>query len=168
MAEPRLYVKKAPARPSTSRSPDFCYQPLSSRFNQVQHTLETGEPTIIGVGHFLLTEVWGIFQEQLEFVLIAGWTHHAQVIEIFLIHRQDVIEGFEIRYLHPARALRAEINPTPQRRRLGTPVRLMTNVIGVRTRRIDLDYGLQAMLDHKIAKHTLSRRRTADITHTNE
>src|SRR5687767_2028834 len=92
----------------------------------------------------------------------------ANILVIYLVHHQNIIELFEILAADLARTQRAQIEPPQLGCRLCALIGLAAYVVAVGAGGIDMDMLLQSALDYKVFEYALRCRRAANVTHANK
>src|SRR5690606_14487329 len=124
-----------------------------------------GRTAVVRIGHVPQRRVRREFHEQSNAAVILGRRAPFELIDVLFIHGEDQVEPREIVAAHLSRAQRRNIDPTPSRSLDRTAIRRITDVIIVRTGRIDFDGDIGRALGEHPTENALGARRAANIAH---
>lgn len=136
---------------------DLRQQAICRLLYQIQHPFETGYPAIIRIRHFFLGQSVSVLQEQVQLLPMIGGTKKHQVVIIAAIHCKYVVEIQKIILANPARTLLAEIDAALPGRLSGPDIRRFPDMVGMRSRRIDLNQRSQPLVFDQVLEYPLRR-----------
>src|SRR3989344_543750 len=151
-----------------SCAPDVLEQAARGVFDHVQHAIEAAWPAEIWIGHFFLRPISGKLHEQADARFMARRADVDQILEILAVHGQDIIESLDVRGDGLAPAQAADVDAAARAGLLGTLIRRLADVIGMRAGRIDSKEMLQFFILDQLTENPLCRRRAPDVTETYE
>jgi len=136
--------------------------------DQIEDVLETVRTAVVGIRHIGTAQMWCELEQETYAIAILRRAYLEQRYAVQLVHRDDELEVLEVALVHPSRTLRAQIHTAPLRRALRARIGRISDVIRVRTGRIDLHVEVGRALKHDLAKNPFRSGRAADVTHANE
>jgi len=139
-------------------TPQMVEQAIRGVLDQLQHFFETVATAIVRIGNIGYCSQWGKRQEAMNPVIVTCRTNGMQIGFIVTVHRNHIIELFEIVRCHSACALLTEIEAVSARGFLGAQVRWLANVIGMCSGRIDMYSVFQSGLGHLLTEHAFGCR----------
>ena len=136
--------------------------------DQIERQLKIFRLALIWIGDFAIFSIAGIVEKKGNFFGQMIGTKRLQMLHVFCIHGNDVIEAIKITGNNLPRTQGGEIEAAPCGVRNTARVRRAPGVKAVRAGRVDFEMVRQAILPGQLAKYRFRCWRAANISHANK